>query len=161
MKILRWNGKLEQYRNMPSYISYQYLFRVSYHSSTLIFSISGSHRDFDVWVVSSCQRSTTGLNYRNKLQICTMDTRYNISLFGKFVVVCESGLNFLSGDRASLSCSPAIPCQFPRQMAIDGPEWGKCLVNKASGRYSAGFRELNSFPHPPCSIFYFLSFVYC
>ncbi len=123
--------------------------------------MSGSHRDFDVWVVSSCQRSTTGLNYRNKLQICTMATRYNISLFGKFekfVEVCESGLKFLSGDRALLWCSPAIPCQFPRQMAIDGPEWGKCLVNKASRRYSGGFRELNSLQDTPCSNFYLQSF---
>ncbi len=24
--------------------------------------MSGSHREFDVWVVSSCQRSTPGLN---------------------------------------------------------------------------------------------------
>ncbi len=75
-----------------------------------------------------------------------------------FFVVCESGLKFLSGDRALLRYSPAIPCQFPRQMAIDGPEWGKCLVNKASRRYSAGFRELNSLPHTPCSNFYFQSF---
>jgi hypothetical protein len=42
-------------------------------------------------------------------------------------------------------------------MAIDGPEWGKCLVNKASGRYSAGFRELNSLPHSnPCPLLKFL-----
>jgi hypothetical protein len=35
---------------------------------------------------------------------------------------------------------------------------GKCLVNKASGRYSAGFRELNSLQDTPCSIFYLQSF---
>jgi hypothetical protein len=45
-------------------------------------------------------------------------------------------------------------------MAIDGPEWGKCLVNKASRRYSAGFRQLNSLPHPPCSIYLFSKFLF-
>ncbi len=38
--------------------------------------ISGSHRESDVWVVSSCQRSTPGLKFIEIiLPICTMATR--------------------------------------------------------------------------------------
>jgi hypothetical protein len=106
-------------------------------------------------------RTRTHTKKRPKTQVKDGDLlRYNISLFENIFVVSESGLKFLPGDRALLPRSPAIPCQFPRQMAIDGPEWGKCLVNKASRRYSAGFRELNSVPHTPCPIFYFQSFFY-
>jgi len=37
--------------------------------------MSGSHREFDVWVVSSCQRSTPGVKLIEIiLQICTMVT---------------------------------------------------------------------------------------